>query len=267
MTLKVGYQPYGYIPYGREMGVTFPLKLILNEVSKAGFKGIELGNLDELGTPGQCQELLGRYGLKLVSMSLSIGRDVSPLAEVEKKAKFLKAVGGYSLMVVGGFWRPKDGSKPPKGDYQAFFKMVDEVAVRVHGYGIRAGFHNHLNCLVESEEEVDMLFESTRHIGYCPDIGHAVGAGWDPLPSIKRYGPKVCNAHIKDTVVDPKTKKWVRFIELGAGNAGLNIKACLDAMAAHHDGWVVVEQDQTSFNPGWDAIQSYNYLKEIDYVV
>jgi len=264
MTLQIGYQPRGYVDYSQATGSKFSLSLVLREISLAGFVGIEIGDQWDLGTPEECQETLANHGLKLTSLPIVVWQEVD-WETVTAKARFLEALGAHQMMVCGGFWQ-EEGHKTTAEELRAFGETCDELARRMADYGVQAGFHNHLNCPVEQEDELDYFMEHTSAIGYYPDIGHARAAGWDPLPSLARYGSRICGAHIKDVLLDPLTGTFERFTELGKGNARLNIDACLREMEKHFDGWIFVEQDHTSFNPGLDALENYRYLMQRGYL-
>jgi len=264
MALQIGYQPRGYVNYAQETGSHFSLDLVLREVSLAGFVGLEIGGQWGLGTPEECRETLARYGLRLAAMPVILGQEVD-WEGVLAKARFLEALGARQMMVCGGFWR-EEGRKPTPEELRAFARTCEDLARRVADHGVRAGFHNHLGSLVEREDELDFFLEETEAMGYYPDLGHARAAGWDPLPSLRRHGARIVGAHLKDVLLDPVTGAFRRFVELGKGNAGLDLGACLKELERHLDGWAFVEQDHTSFNPGLDALENYRYLRARGYL-
>ncbi|NLE76258.1 MAG: TIM barrel protein, partial [Chloroflexi bacterium] len=250
---------------GDDTGSQFSLPLVLREVALAGFVGLEIGSRWPLGTPQECQAILGRYGLQLQSLPLVAHGPTFDVAAATAQARFAQAMGVRQMMLCGPFGRPA-GGKPSAEELQALCRACDEVARRVADHGVRAGYHNHLGTPVEQEDELDYFMEHTAAVGYYPDLGHARAAGWDPLPSLQRYGQRICGGHLKDVLVDPQTGRLQRFIELGKGNAGLNVEGCLEAMGREFHGWVFVAQDHTSLNPGLDALENYRYLWQRGYV-
>jgi len=75
MAVKIGMQTYGWYAYGQNFKTRFGLETVLHEAKSAGYDFIDLSGytLAEIGKAAEAKKLFKKYGLKLVSMSCSIG--------------------------------------------------------------------------------------------------------------------------------------------------------------------------------------------------
>ena len=260
--IRTGYSTWEYHVYGQQTGSALSTDLVWSESAGLGFKGIEISQeLKDLPPAGECRKQLDRYGLQAVSHWVNVTYNDDCLEDTEQKARFLQALGGRFLVCEG------DKKTPPtdRQSYLALFKQFDKIGQISEKFGIKAAFHFHRGCL-ERDDEVHDLFENTSAVWFCPDIGHAGAMGWDPLPVLRQYKEKIVHVHIKDALRNPQTGDFDRFCELGAGNCGLDIKACLDCLTEiGYDDWAMVEQDHATLSPSCDALESRRHLEKIGY--
>jgi sugar phosphate isomerase/epimerase len=170
----------------------------------------------------------------------------------------LRLTGGTVLVVGGG-----GGGQPGEDEEALFAKLLEDVE-RMGDLGreleFPVAFHNHMWSITERPEQIERFLEATE-IGWCPDLGHISGGGGDPQALLEKYGARVVHCHLKDVVKDEEGK-WVRFCELGKGNAGLDNQRCLEILAAAgFSGWACVEQDQTTVTPYTDQKWNHDYLE------
>jgi inosose dehydratase len=162
--------------------------------------------------------------------------------------KFLKAVGGDLINLAGGP-RPQPD---PTAEFAAFAKLVNELGKRLQEeYGLRLGYHPHRGHLLESRADIDRAMEMTnpKYFSLCPDTGHLLAGGADPLDVFKTYRSRIIYMHYKDydpDLVTPRTAQTGRkggFVELGKGVIDfLPITALL--LDTSYDGWVMIELDR-----------------------
>jgi inosose dehydratase len=260
--MRIGYSTWGYHVYAQQTQSRLSPGLIWSEVGKAGFKGVELSQpLDELPSPDECRRQLERHGLRAVAHWVNVGFDPRCLDEAEQKARFLRGVGGSVLVCEG----EKQTSPLSREQRAALYRQFEAVGRVSEGHGIRAAFHFHRGCL-ETEAEVHDVLAHTRAVWFAPDLGHAAALGWDPLPVIREHRDKVVHVHLKDAWCDPATGAFIRFVEFGRGNCGLDIKGCLDYLeGTAFPGWAMVEQDHTTTTPMCDALAGRQFLEQIGY--
>ena len=265
MPVKVGCQTYIWAAYANKFGFKYPLRCVISEVAATGFKGLDLSgfSIDQLGSPDDFKALVKEFKLKLVSMSNGVG-DSQRERIVQTKRNFeWLAETGVKVSMVGGGGVEKD--EDPEDTFKRLVEQCDELEEFGREVGVKPAFHNHLWTVVETREQIERFLESTK-MGWCPDTGHMAGAGCDPLDLIKKYRRKVRMGHLKDAVVDKKGK-WQRFIELGRGNAGVDVPAMLAYLTeSKFNGWFTVEQDQTTRSPCTDQLHNAEYLKGLGYL-
>lgn len=288
---SVLYQPtdlsYFDTPIGAaEYGVKFAYASItwggndaqaIKDVSEAGYKGIQLrSNIvpEYGGKPQDLRALLARHNLEMVALS-SGGvqfNSADPTAEIAKHvrhAQFVRDVGGRYLQITDGFARRKN--TPTADDYKRFGRMATEIGKRALDLGVPLGYHNHMNNLGETPEDVDRIMSEadSRYVKLELDIAHYLQGGGDPVRAVQKYKDRLLFLHIKDVegplagaTGDPRFS--YRFVELGRGR--VNLPAFFDELKkARFNGWAVVELDSVpdkARTPKDSALISKNYLAE-----
>ena len=259
MGLKIGVQTYGWYAYEREHDSTFSYKLVLAECAKTGFVGIDMTGayapqmIDVAAVRAYCEQV----GVKIVCTSVG----VDDLEKARATVGFLRELDGTALMVGGG-WIPEGQSAETVmakllADATAMADLAAELDFPI-------GFHNHLGTVTETAEGLETFLNGTE-LGWCADLGHMASGGADPLDFLQRFGDRVVHCHLKDSVLDD-SGKHVRFCELGRGNAGIDLDACLKVLAAQDfEGWACVEQDNTTLTPFADQKYNHDYLEGLGY--
>jgi len=128
--------------------------------------------------------------------------------------------------------------------------------------GMEIGLHPHLNTIIETPAEIDMIMELTdpEYVGMAPDTGHIQLGGGDPLVIIRKYSSRLNYFHLKDisgTFERPNFGPNLR--ELGHGEADFpGVMAFLKEIG--YKGWLNVEQDYTELTPFESATLSMEYI-------
>ena len=75
-------------------------------------------------------------------------------------------------------------------------------------YDMRIAIHNHgpdiPYCFPTGESAFNMVKDLDPRMGLCLDIGHDFRAGQNPAESIRKYGSRIYDMHIKNVKFDPK---------------------------------------------------------------
>ena len=75
-------------------------------------------------------------------------------------------------------------------------------------YDMRIAIHNHgpdiPYCFPTGESAFNMVKDLDARMGLCLDIGHDFRAGQNPAESIRKYGSRIYDMHIKNVKFDPK---------------------------------------------------------------
>lgn len=98
---------------------------------------------------------------------------------------------------------------------------------------------------VETREQLLRYLDGRPGIFACPDTGHLMLCGSDPVRTIRDLGERCRYIHLKDVLpemVGRCVTNGEKFCELGTG--ALDIPGVLDALESiRYDGWIMVERD------------------------
>ena len=130
--------------------------------------------------------------------------------------------------------------------------------------GIETGLHPHVNTIVETPNEIDMIMELTnpKYVGMAPDTGHIQLGGGDPVEIIGKYSNRLCYFHLKDVkgaFERPNFGPNIR--DLGKGEVDFQgVMKLLKEIG--YKGWLNVEQDYTETTPQESAAESMAYINK-----
>jgi inosose dehydratase len=222
----------------------------IKEIAELGFKGIQLRANTFAPFKDQPEDLKSTLTKNGLSLAMFSSGNVSILDDISKDislhlnhAKFIKALGGNSLQITNNS-RPKD-RLPTVEELKKYAKNMSEVAkVVMEETGVQAAYHNHMNQLGETPEEVDVIVNemNTKYVKLLLDVAHYHQGGGVPAEAVLKYKEILFATHIKDTRSDAETKNGYRFVELGEGKVDFpaifkNLKKI------DFKGWNIVELD------------------------
>lgn len=221
----------------------------ISDIAALGFKGIQLRANTYApfkDKPQDLKDTLDKNKLKLAMFSsgnVGIQDDISKDIETHlNHAKFIKALGGNSLQITNTS-RPKD-RLPTTEELKKYAKNMSEVAKVVKGEtGIQPSYHNHMNQLGETPEEVDIIFNEMNHdyILALLDVAHYTQGGGNPAEAVMKYKDILYATHIKDTKATD-SKSGYQFVELGQGRVDFpSVFAALEKVK--FNGWNIIELD------------------------
>ncbi len=210
-------------------------------------------------------------GLRL--SSLYCNREfINPLtreAELATLVTMLRLLRGFDApgLVMGGGPAAGPGSDHAYDDYVAFAAFLNEIGQRAADMGMWAAYHPHLDCFVETREQLDKLVPllDTDVTGLCIDTAHLAISRSDPVQAIHDYASILRYVHFKD-VVSPDTVagvgRYTAFRSLGDGT--VDLKGCAtELLAAGYNGLVTVELDTTLGDPEDDLVSSVDYITKV----
>ncbi len=267
-----------------------PYDKVLDEMSQAGYEGTELGYNFPREKEKLKQELKKRRlelsaaycGLTLLDMD-ALKKNVAGAAL--ETAKLLAAAGAAHIIIADKgddrrrslAGRVPDGTKVciPDAAWKNIGNALNDFARQCRDLGLTCVFHNHAGTYVETQKELSRLVDATDSelIGLCPDTGHLVYGGCDPVEIFKQYGALVRYIHFKDIRADVLLRAKEKQMDyLTAVKAGIFVElgeGCVDfakifqwLRKINYSGWIVVEQDTTRKTPFDSAMQSRRYLKQ-----
>lgn len=223
----------------------------IKDIAALGFSGIQLRSniLKEYGDkPQEIRALLDQYKLALPMFSsgnanVNTGDDEAVIQSHINNAKFVKALGGSNIQVTNSS-RPKDGL-PSTENLVKYGKLLNEIGKRTLDLGVQTNYHNHMNQLGETPEEVQIILDNleNKNVRFLLDIAHYQQGGGDPVKAISQYKDRINALHLKDVRPNPEAgPRGYTFVELGQGRVDLP-----GVFKALHDiqfkGWGIVELD------------------------
>lgn len=222
----------------------------IKEIAELGYKGIQLRANTYApfkDKPQDLKDTIVKNKLALAMFSsgnVGIQDDISKDIELHlNHAKFIKELWGSSLQITNSS-RPKD-RLPTSEELKKYAKNMSEVAkVVLEETGIQAAYHNHMNQLGETPEEVDIIVSemNTKYIKLLLDVAHYQQGGGVPADAVLKYKSILHATHIKDTRPDTENKSGYRFVELGQGKVDFEgVFANLKKIG--FKGWNIIELD------------------------
>ena len=247
--------------------------MVLDEVSAAGYAGIDLGPVGYLAEKDALAGALAGRGL-----GLSGGFFELPFSDPPAMPAAIRGLGGL-LDVFDAVPAQPNGVRPrptladagsdlrrarpcqavrdrslglDAEGWRRFASGVEMAVACCRERGYEATLHHETGTHVEAPWEIATALELTS-IGLCLDTGHLLLGGGDPLQALRDWGERINHVHLKDArqaVVDdivrevaPVAEIWRRraFCRLGEGD--LDVDAVLRSLRGRYGGWLVVEQD------------------------
>lgn len=242
---------FGVADYGMNVwdGGCFDTEERLSRLKEIGYEGVE-----RLEAVSADNALYKAVRFRKLGMDFATVRGPNVETSIQWTAAFGKS---YVWTMVTG------------KDFDTFCRQVNTQVEACARWGIRAGLHNHLGSLVESQAELEAFLDRCPGCGLILDTAHLAAADGDPVDIVKKYGERLVAVHLKDWLVtspDVGLERWPqrgRFCELGAGNIGLDNAAVMRAIVdAGYDGWVFVEHDTHLQDPLKDLAISREYLRK-----
>jgi len=153
-------------------------------------------------------------------------------------------------------------------------EYLAEAAEVLRSEGIRAGFHNHVGSLVETEYEIDYVMANidAKLLGASFDVGHLEWAGINAASMIAKYRDRMVDLHIKDLNLEIardsrehprpyfKTAYSGVFLEPGLGQ--VDLAGAVAALGDDFTGWILIEVDVASMEPTESAKVSWKWVEQ-----
>jgi inosose dehydratase len=296
--IAVANAPCSYGAFEITVGVdpNVPAALtLLDEVSGAGYRGIDLGPLGYLGGVDELPARLRDRGLALAGGYFQIEfNDPTRLRDELVQLDLLLDVfdaagnggpparptladaGSASRLAQPGRAQADHSLGWDDAGWTRFADSMAQVVGRCRERGYEPTFHPHTATYVEAPWEIERLLSLTD-VGVCLDTGHLLIGGGDAVQAVRDWGDRINHVHLKDARLDvihgivkdraPVQAIWERraFCRLGTGDIPLG-DVLENLRALDYRGWLVVEQDifpdpDTPDQPAVDQQYNREYLR------
>jgi inosose dehydratase len=240
----------------------------IDDISADGFLGIQLRapTLEQIPDPHALRDLLSEMKLTLVALS-SGSASLDPAqrqAQLElhtKHAQYVHEAGGLYMQLISAGAKPDQ--KFTADQYKLQGEIFTEIGKRIADYGVKLGFHNHMNSVGQPPEAIEAILAASdpNYVHLLLDVAHYLEGGGDPVAAIHKYPRRILFVHFKDVRSSPGGYEWV---EVGRGRVDFpGVIAALNDI--HYRGWGVVELDRVpsgeSLTPKEANAVSLHYLE------
>lgn len=241
------------------------------DIAEDGFEGIQLRSptLDQYPDPHALSDVLAQHKLTLVALSsgstsLDPAKRQSQIETHAKHAHYVHEAGGLYLQLISS--PARHGQSFSAADFKLQGQIFTEIGKRISDYGVRLGFHNHMDSIGQPPEAVDAILEASdpNYVHLELDVAHYLQGGGDPAAAVRKYGRRILFMHFKD-VKNAPTASGYEWVELGKGRVDFPaVFAALDAIQFR--GWGIVELDRVpkgeTLTPKEANAMSLHYLHE-----
>ena len=182
-----------------ELGGDTPIETCLEEASKSGFSGIELGGKFPRN-PGIIKFLLNKYRLKMpggwygsllrkrsVEEEWSAMKDHIDLLKFVKSDVFVFADVSDSIQSLGDI-PLKSRPKLEDSEWTSYGKKISEISNRLFDIDLPMSYHEHMGTIIQTEEDVDRFINETNDKTFLLyDTGHLLFAEANYENVLKKY--------------------------------------------------------------------------------
>lgn len=248
-----------------------PFTEVLDVIKDTGFTGIRLNSFPgalakyDLTVPVLERELSKRQ-IRLVTVSFGGPADEpAKHAAIEKAAreamKFLQGFGATDLVVFSPAKTEKILVAERLRIACEFYNHLGDVAAE---YGFKAGLHNHLDEIVETQDEIESFLQLTdpKRFHFAPDTAHARLAGCNVPELFDRYAARMSFIDYKDARNTPARQD----IRLGNGR----VLPAGSASAAFFNSIYDLGEGEIDFRPLHRALKRARFkgwiCPDLDYV-
>lgn len=288
--VSLGIAPIGWTNDDMpDLGKENTFEQTVSEMALAGFTGSEVGSHYPTD-PAVLKKALDLRGLTICNQWFSSFLISKPYEETEeafiRQCDFLLQAGArcigvseQSYSIQGMLDHPIQEGKYVMNDeeWKLLTDGLNKLGKIAKEKGMVLTFHHHMGTVVQTEEEIDRLMESTdpELVFLLFDSGHLSFAGIDPEKVLRRYAGRVRHVHLKDlrkeVVKRSREEKWsfLKGVREGTftvpGDGDVDFGPIFQILEeADYEGWIVVEaeQDPAVANPLEYAMKARKYIAE-----
>ncbi|MEX2594329.1 MAG: sugar phosphate isomerase/epimerase family protein [Anditalea sp.] len=240
---RLGAEVYTW--YMNNNGETYKGQLghMIEVIAKAGFTGIQpiFSWMGDLNDPDRLADKLKEQNIELAAVALALDWNGNEETEKERleadrAISLLQRFPGAVLCTV----QIPTGRHELNTRRKNLVNTVNTVSRRATEKDVPCSFHPNSphSSITRTEEDYTMILESLDNsaTGWCPDVGHIINGGMDPLEKMKEYVSLINHVHYKDWDGEPE------FALMGKGKVDLlGITQWLKDI--DYKGWIICEDE------------------------
>ena len=243
LPFKFGAEVYTWFMSGNGETYKGQLGHMIDVIADAGFTGIQpiFTWMGPLSDPKLLADKLNERNIALAAVALALDWNGAKETDEEKRIAddaiaMLEQFPNSVLCTV----------QIPTGRHDVEIRrknlvgIVNEVSKRAKDRGVISSFHPNSphSSITRTEEDYKVILESldSSVTGWCPDVGHIINGGMDPLEKMKEYQALINHMHYKDWDGNPE------FALMGKGKVDLvGITQWLKDI--RFPGWIICEDE------------------------
>lgn len=237
------------------------------DCSKLGYPGIEVESTIATlyqGREPEFSEPMKHDDMQLAALYTSADLENPSQAFVNRyfnlaAARFAQRQ-GTRVIVIGGF----EAHQRTPAQFREYASQANALGKEIfETTGVRIGVHPHYGSLVQDRSAIDRIMQDTdpRYFHLCPDVGHLLAGGMNPVDVIKTYSERIIHVHLKDYQPPTSPGTFGKFVELGKGQVDL-AGVAQELINIGFDGWADVELDGAT-DPFGSALRNRDYLTQV----
>jgi inosose dehydratase len=233
-------------------------------IAQAGFTGIQPIHFwrGDLSDPDRLEAKLQEQGIELAAVALALDWNGTEETEKERQEadqtiRLLQRFPGAILCTV----QKPSGRHNLEERRRSLVNIVNRVSRRAQEKGVPCSFHPNSphTSITRTEEDYRVILESLdpAATGWCPDVGHIINGGMDPLAKMQEYAALINHVHYKDWDGDPE------FALMGKGKVDLlGITQWLKDI--NYRGWIICEDEgrEALEDPDFVTLHDGRWIKE-----
>ncbi len=238
-----------------------PFSDILDVMKDTGFIGLRVtqfpGILDKYKiTAEELRKELDKRGLHVITISFNgqaqdEAQRPKVMADAKQAMNFLKGFDANLLVVFSPSRNGRDGTNVTPEKFKTMCETYNQLGQLCGEMGFRAGLHNHLGQMVQTQEEIDkcMAMTDPKLFWFSPDTAHLYMAGCDPAANLSKHKSRLMMMDYKDAKMPPPTGSFIQSIyDLGDGD--IDFPACHRVLKSmNYKGWICVDLDTARKGP------------------
>ena len=267
---------------------TLPYTDMLDVIHDTGFDGFRVtGWPAVLGRIGmdlaQLEKELSKRNLRIATLSFNApADDPSRYAEAEKSARaacqFLKRFGATVLVT---FSPPRVNKVLEREHIRKACQFYNHLGDVCAEYGIRTGLHNHLDQLIESQDEIELLLNWTdpKKFHWCPDTVHLYLANCDIPELFRKYADRLIFFDLVDAKYEYQTQEMRlpngKIEKAGSqngtfmlgnrdyGDGEVDLRGIMGILrSVNYEGWVNIDLHYARVSPQHSFERCMKYIRE-----
>ena len=233
-----------------------PFTDILDIMKDTGFIGVRVTQFPQILktydiTTEQLRKEVDKRGLHVITISFNgNAQDAAQRPAMFEAARtamtFLKNFDAKMLVV----FSPNRKNNVSEAAFKTMCESYNQLGEIAGEMGFRAGLHNHLGQMVQTQEEVDrcMAMTDPKLFWFSPDTAHLYLSGCDPAANLEKYKSRLMMMDYKDAKKSDAKSFLENIYDLGDGD--VDFPACHRVLKAmNFKGWICVDLDTARKGP------------------